>query len=777
MKNKFIYILLFYLNFVIAHAESLDIKSEKIKVSKKSNEISLIDNVIVTDAENNTLKTNIANYNKSKDLLKTQGETKITTEKGFEIISKDVIFDNINGVIKSDHETIINDIDGNEIFLSMFNYNRNNNIFFSKGTVKLEDINNNIFEFSQIYLDENKNKIVGSDIKAFFNDESFKDNIDNDPRLFANTLSISETKSEMTKGIFTFCKDRGEDKCPPWSMKASNLSHDNIKKTIYYKNAVLQIYDVPIFYFPRFSHPDPTVKRRSGLLAPILTSNSSVGTGINVPYFFAIGNDRDLTLTPRLYTKENPIVFAEYRQEFRRSSLLLDTSYSQGYKETNDKKTEGSRSHFFSNLFIDFSKGSEFINNLEINTQKVSNPTYFKVHDIETFLVDKNENILENYINYNFTNDKFLINASISAFEDLNKTGDERYEYLFPSIDFQTNLLNSEKLGILDLNTLVDVRNFDGNKQTEFLVNDLNFSSLKNRSKNGLETQLKGLIKGVNYRSKKVSNLKNEDTNNELSGVLSYQGKYDLFKESSTKFEEFTPRFSLRYSPTNDMRQLKSGERLTYSNLYEINKMSEIDVIENGLSLALGFEYNQSKKMSNNILKDKFDISLGQVISANENPSMPSESSLGQRFSDVVGDINFFATDDLEINYNFSLDQNYKELIGNDVVVGFDNDKVNFNIKYLEEKNHIGNKEFTKLGLGFNLNNNNKINFETKRNLISNSADFYNLSYDYINDCLKASLIYRREFYTDRDIEPSNSLMFKISIIPFTSINTPKLGK
>ena len=79
--------------------------------------------------------------------------------------------------------------------------------------------------------------------------------------------------------------------------------------------------------------------------------------------------------------------------------------------------------------------------------------------------------------------------------------------------------------------------------------------------------------------------------------------------------------------------------------------------------------------------------------------------------------------------------------------------------------------------MGFNLNNNNKINFETKRNLISNSADFYNLSYDYINDCLKASLIYRREFYTDRDIEPSNSLMFKISIIPFTSINTPKLGK
>ena len=52
-------------------------------------------------------------------------------------------------------------------------------------------------------------------------------------------------------------------------------------------------------------------------------------------------------------------------------------------------------------------------------------------------------------------------------------------------------------------------------------------------------------------------------------------------------------------------------------------------------------------------------------------------------------------------------------------------------------------------------------------------TSFYNLSYSYINDCLKAGLAYRREFYTDRDIEPTNSLMFTISIIPFAKINTP----
>ena len=41
------------------------------------------------------------------------------------------------------------------------------------------------------------------------------------------------------------------------------------------------------------------------------------------------------------------------------------------------------------------------------------------------------------------------------------------------------------------------------------------------------------------------------------------------------------------------------------------------------------------------------------------------------------------------------------------------------------------------------------------------------MSYEYINDCLKAGLVYRREFYMIRELEAENSLMFKITLIPF----------
>ena len=65
---------------------------------------------------------------------------------------------------------------------------------------------------------------------------------------------------------------------------------------------------------------------------------------------------------------------------------------------------------------------------------------------------------------------------------------------------------------------------------------------------------------------------------------------------------------------------------------------------------------------------------------------------------------------------------------------------------------------------------------ETKRNLITNSAEFYNLSYEYLNDCLKAGLVYRREFYNDSELEAENSLFFKITLTPFGGVDTPSFN-
>ena len=170
-------------------------------------------------------------------------------------------------------------------------------------------------------------------------------------------------------------------------------------------------------------------------------------------------------------------------------------------------------------------------------------------------------------------------------------------------------------------------------------------------------------------------------------------------------------------------------------------------------------------------------FSVGQVISEKENMDIPAKSSLDQRFSDVVGEAKYKVNSLLDLQYNFSIDQGYKNFNYNEVESNFTFDKAKFNIGYLQEKNHVGNQEYVQTGIDFMLNNSSEISFNTKRNLLTSSAEFYNMSYNYINDCLKAGIAYRREFYTDRDIEPINSLMFTISIVPFAEINSPNFSK
>ena len=66
------------------------------------------------------------------------------------------------------------------------------------------------------------------------------------------------------------------------------MLHDSKKKTVYYDNALIKIYDIPVFYFPKLSHPDPSVKRRSGFLTPSFHDTKNLGEGLTVPYFWAI---------------------------------------------------------------------------------------------------------------------------------------------------------------------------------------------------------------------------------------------------------------------------------------------------------------------------------------------------------------------------------------------------------------------------------------------------------------------------------------------------------
>ena len=778
MRNK---LSIFFLSIFFLYSNNLSSQEIEVNSSKISfdaeNQVTIFEgNVNAKDDKQNTFFSEIATYNKKLDFFQTNGETKIITSNGYKVSTANIEFDNKKKIINSKFKTEIIDIDGNKINLDNFSYSAKTNIFFSKGNIKIIDINQNIYNFSEIYIDETKQTVIGSDVKAFLNKNDFAINNENDPRFFANTIYLSNKINSMDKGIFTYCKDKGDDSCPPWTLQSNKIKHDLEKKTIYYDNVVLKIYDFPIFYSPKFSHPDPTVDRRSGLLAPSLSNSSTLGSGLKLPYFWNISNDRDLTITPKFYLKENPLILAEYRQDFKNSFLILDTSYTQGFKKKDNKKSDGGRNHFFSKFNLNFFDDSEKSSDLEINLQKVNNDTYFKVHDINTELVQKDQNILANTLSYTYQNKDFFLGVTPSFYEDTTKFGNLRNEYLLP-LSIEKNLFTSEKLGFLDLTSNLNLRNYETNKQANFFINDLNWKSNSWLNKFGFESYFNALVKTVNYETKKTTEYKNSKLNSELNSVFGYNAKLNLFKKNNenSKLYSLTPKFLLRYAPGH-MRNIEGG-RLNYDNLYQLNKVDESDVIENGLSSSIGLEFKQNKINNNNIEEEQLSFSIGQVISQKENMDIPSSTSLDQKLSDVVGKANYNINDKVKLNYNFSLDHNYKELNYNEIAAEYNLESVKFNLSYLQEKNHIGNQDLISAGINYKLNNFSELDFSSKRNLITNSAEFYNLSYNYFNDCLKAGITYRREFYTDRDVEPENRLMFTISIIPFAEINSPSISR
>ena len=129
----------------------------------------------------------------------------------------------------------------------------------------------------------------------------------------------------MQNGVYTACEACRDDprKPPLWQIKAKRIIHNQTEKMMYFEDANLEFFGKPIAWFPYMSAPDPTVKRKTGVLMPIITFNSVYGAGVEIPYYVALAPDRDMTLSPRITTKQGVLMQGEYRQRFETGNVTV----------------------------------------------------------------------------------------------------------------------------------------------------------------------------------------------------------------------------------------------------------------------------------------------------------------------------------------------------------------------------------------------------------------------------------------------------------------------
>lgn len=126
-------------------------------------------------------------------------------------------------------------------------------------------------------------------------------------------------------GVYTACEPCKDDpsKPPLWQIKAKKIIHDENQKMIYYEDAWVEFFGLPIAYFPYMSAPDPTVKRKTGFLMPEFFSSSQIGTGVSLPFFWNIAPDRDLTLTPTYTSDQGFLMKGEWRQRMENGTYTI----------------------------------------------------------------------------------------------------------------------------------------------------------------------------------------------------------------------------------------------------------------------------------------------------------------------------------------------------------------------------------------------------------------------------------------------------------------------
>jgi len=793
MKNKYFFIILYLLlhtiNGVLANeiifqskdinildngnriisnqgvARSLDhgltIKADNFDYNKNvSTLIATKDAIATLTKKNIVINADKLIYNKNLSTLDAIGNVKIyNSTNDISIISNKILYDINKNTIESISQSEIKDKLGNHFLSEYFIYTLNNNLI-KFDDLKFTDVEKNISQINKAFINIESKKLIGKDISIDFNNKSFDKN--NEPRLKGNSIIVESGNSLFTKAVFTTCKKN--DDCPPWELSAKEIKHDKKKKTIYYKDAWLKIYDKPVFYFPKFFHPDFTVKRQSGFLMPSFKSSSNIGTSFNLPYYHVISDNKDFTIRPRFYADEKLLIQSEYRQVNSNSNHSIDYSFFNG-------KNESNKSHFFLNTYKELNFSYFEDSQLDIKLEQVTNDSYLKVYDIKSPIINSSSS-LESSIKIAASKENLSLDLDFQVFESLaTEKKSDKYEYVLPNYNLLKEFRQIDQLsGIFSLNSTGSLKNYNTNVSEKIMINDFYFKSHPKFNGNGIESKYNFLVKNTNTNSE--NSLKYEkNSKHDFTTLVEYNSTYPLKKTTQDYSNIIKPKISLRYSPNNSKNLRNEERRIDTNNIFSLSRVTTSDTIEGGASLTYGTQFLKTDLKGNDLL----DMSIANVIRLEENKNLSINSSLGEKMSDVFGSINFSPNDILTTGYDFAInnnfvDKNYEIFKGeikiNNFVTEFD---------YLNENNTVGKSSFLSHKTSYNIDSSNSLSFKTRENKTTKITEFYNLIYQYRNDCLIAAIEYNKDYYTDKDLKPSENIFLKLTIIPFGQTSSPDL--
>lgn len=575
--------------------------------------------------------------------------------------------------------------------------------------------------------------------------------------------------TQLYKTAVTSCHVCDDGRPPLWQIRAKRVIHDQAEQQLYFDQAQFRIRNVPVFYLPRLRLPDPTLKRASGFLIPSLATTSQLGTGIKVPYFFKLGDHRDLTLTPYWSARTKTIEF-RYRQAFRTGRIHFEGAV------TRDKLRPGEdRGYVFGHGRFDLAR--DYV--LEFDLETTSDDAYLTEYSYSNKdRLDSEVSISrtrrDKYVRFGFVNFKTLRDGEDNATLPTNVIDGVYERRLFPTalggeLRLSANAHAHFRRSDLDIDGPDLDSDIDGR---DVLRLNLEANWIRQWTTVGgflIQSQL-GFAADA-FQVNQDSSFPDAEAGFAPHAAMTL--RYPLIKRTSRATHVLEPLVQIAFVGGSDLNvPVDESTRVEFDegNLLSLSRFPRPDRRERGQSAAIGVQW---ARFAQNGMDTK--LTFGQVLRRQNDSDFTTTSGLSGTSSD------FLLAAQLRTNGGLSI-------VGRTLFnEQFDVSKAEVRGDWIGKRTKIGTSfiwltddaaedratavsELTFDG-SYAINQNWTTSANVRYDLIDDRAASAGVGLEYNNECVSVDLGINRRYTSSTSVEPSTSLGFTVSLRGFAASN------
>ncbi|PLS20334.1 LPS-assembly protein LptD [Neptunicoccus cionae] len=557
----------------------------------------------------------------------------------------------------------------------------------------------------------------------------------------------------LDKVVATSCQVCSQYPVPFWKIRSRRVIHDEEARQLYFENATLDVIGIPVAYVPNLRVPEPGVNRAKGMLVPKFSSSNTLGYGMEIPYYWPLGEHADLTVTTQVYSKGAFLLNPEYRRYVKRGYFEVD-SYLTLADDLEDNDTRSSLTA--TGLF-------QLPNEIELEFQiDVASDNDFRD---DYGIGEEDEDRLTSFVTLRRTRKDSFASVSASYIQSLRTNEiDQEIPLVFPEIYGRKTWRDPWFGGKLALTaqSVTLLREDDSRFARAGLVAEWSNDWYL---RNGLIVSAYAGVAASTYLTENITGF-NDGTLSETIPTAAVDLRYPLSRQNGSVTHVIEPRVQLvwspkdaRANPNEDSVQLNFEE----TNLFSYNRFPGFDDSERGLRANVGVSYTRYNPEG-----WSYGLTVGRVYRLEDLNQFGTGTGLDGRHSDYVSAVTLSYQDRFDFSNRTLFDSDFS-VSKNEATLAMDFDRLSTAATYiyLEQDVVAGASDRSheaSLELSYRRNDYWTYAGEWRQNLETGHATSGEFGVRYENECVAVNLSLSLEYDTDDAVSTTREVGLTVEL-------------